>query len=686
MAVAAALGVVGVLAARQTTRSRSGGAAALVAAAGASGASAGGELVWVVGNSYTQKLGKPIGSQYAWVGAKVQVIDPYRAATLSVTNAGEVLAAFEGAASQFAWTLGCSDGSAHSLAGARVELSFVGVMDCSVRVELRTPSRAISADGLVKVRYVRREVRELDDADRDLWLDSLFKMWSHGGDEGRQLFGPAFISSDELLSIHATNSALRDNDHFHNGAGFLAQHVRLDNMVSKSLQAIDASISAPYWDWTIESRMVEAGDIESPFETPLWTAGWFGSLNFVDAPKVVGQHYGVSLDEFLERGFEAWAIRDGRWAFSKVQRLTGAEAAGKPVNSYGYLRSPWNNNPSPYVTRINFSYDAESMGMAWPTCSGLYAFITPQHVSAVWFMTHLEDMTIHAAVHQALGGTALDVRQTQLLLDLGQECYQTVIERHLWRAHLLEMVQGCDPLQANTTDAVRACQLACDAETPERIVEVGRFFLEHYACDAQEPQAADFKADVADWTVPRLLQLGAAVCSLTFIKGEHLEASGTTDPSFFITHPTLARYYQLKRLSGSNALVDDWPSVDASPEACVPAIDDCYSGYGQVEEADGCCAGHFRYSRFFTGIDGQVPTVGLDGANVLTNEQVMLQAEPTFSGEAALIFHHLDWDHCAEDFASLLAPEALRQHAAAGRGSAGASRPPADAGGAAMMN
>ena len=45
-----------------------------------------------------------------------------------------------------------------------------------------------------------------------------------------------------------------------------------------------------------------------------------------------------------------WAIPDGAFAFATARNA--AEAAGDvPLNAYGMLRAPWNNNPSPYVSR-----------------------------------------------------------------------------------------------------------------------------------------------------------------------------------------------------------------------------------------------------------------------------------------------------------------------------------------------
>ncbi|KAH8075706.1 paraquat-inducible protein A [Aureococcus anophagefferens] len=346
-------------------------------------------------------------------------------------------------------------------------------------------------------------------------------MWTVDGDEGRKKYDARFVSSDELLALHATNSALRDNDHFHNGAGFLAQHLRLDEMVLDSVQSVDASISTPYWDWTIESKLVEDRVISSPLDTPLWTADWFGSLNYAEAPVVVGPHYGLSTDEFFRRGFEAWAIRDGRWAYATVKRYDDVSGVSYPLNSYGFLRSPWNNNPSPYVTRVNFKYNADdvdaglSPAKSWPTCTNLYDFLLP-NATAVDFMTHLEDMTC-----------------------------------------------------ACTRSSARSSASTC-------------------------PRSAEGFAAVG------------AVCASAFLRAS-TSGAGTTDPSFFLVHPTLARYYQIKRLMPAFSYEDDWATVDGSSDACIPAIGDCFSdGQGTVEDPEDCCAGHFRYSTFYVDVDRTV--------------------------------------------------------------------------------
>ncbi|KAH8065725.1 hypothetical protein JL722_105 [Aureococcus anophagefferens] len=341
---------------------------------------------------------------------------------------------------------------------------------------------AASGGGTVAVRYVRRELRDLSEADRTTWLDA---------------------------------------------------------------RSVDASISTPYWDWTIESKLVEDRVISSPLDTPLWTADWFGSLNYAEAPVVVGPHYGLSTDEFFRRGFEAWAIRDGRWAYATVKRYDDYDADDVDAGL--------------------------SPAKSWPTCTNLYDFLLP-NATAVDFMTHLEDMTVHANVHQVLGGTILDVESTQAMLDAydavgssAASCYQTVAERHLWRNYFSEMKPACDPMAVSTSEDLRACQLDCDALPTSRLAEIGLWSMSNYKCPS-------------DHSVPALDAEGFA-----------------------------AARRAIKRLMPAFSYEDDWATVDGSSDACIPAIGDCFSdGQGTVEDPEDCCAGHFRYSTFYVDVDRTV--------------------------------------------------------------------------------
>lgn len=615
---------------------------------------------WRATNDYVETLGS-IGDDYAWTNKDVQVIDTWRPFQLYL----------DGTSSTVVWTLTQADGKVITKYGNGVSHIIQSVGDVRVKGIALDDQGVIegSSEGTLLVRYVRREIRDLTAEDRNRYLDALHVMWEVEGNDGRQQFTDKYISSNELLALHGTNSALRDNDHFHNGAGFLAQHLRLDTMVLESVQSIDPRVSTPYWDWTVEMAQVDAGELESPFESPLWTAEWFGSLNYALDPVVVGPHYGLSATEFFDRGFETWAIQDGRWAFSKVRKFKDSDPDRDmyPRNSYGFLRSPWNNNPSPYVTRVNFAYvkDAVDAGLSpvksWPTCSDLYAFMRPA-TTAVAFMTHLEDMTVHANIHQALGGTILDVASTETLLDAFESveiegytsCYQTVSERHMWRMYLSDFPDSCDD---SHSEGVLNCQLTCK-DLPDddvQLEKIGAWAVDHYACwNVMGDVDALSYADQA--TPAALKRVGRAICSTTFIKGEHLEASGTTDPSFFIVHPSLGRYYQMKKimaLQEPGTFVDDWAEADYGEGSCLPATGECLVASDRDQPSSECCAGHYRYSTFFKD-KMRTPAAGA----TLTNGGVMDAADPSNAGPDNLVFQHLRFDHCEDDFAALLDPTA----------------------------
>lgn len=62
-------------------------------------------------------------------------------------------------------------------------------------------------------------------------------------------------------------------DHIHEGNGFLAQHMKMDLIFEQAMQAVDASVTLPYWDFTIEG----AYNL-SVWDSPIFTADTFGSL------------------------------------------------------------------------------------------------------------------------------------------------------------------------------------------------------------------------------------------------------------------------------------------------------------------------------------------------------------------------------------------------------------------------
>jgi hypothetical protein len=109
----------------------------------------------------------------------------------------------------------------------------------------------VAGTGYLKCMYVRRELRSLTEKDLDATVSAMYQMWELEEDEGQAKYGPNFHNYARLLEYHYFNAAWQDADHVHEGNGFLPQHMKMDLIFSRSLAAIDPSISLMYWDFTM---------------------------------------------------------------------------------------------------------------------------------------------------------------------------------------------------------------------------------------------------------------------------------------------------------------------------------------------------------------------------------------------------------------------------------------------------
>ena len=107
-----------------------------------------------------------------------------------------------------------------------------------------------TAVGLAMCMYVRREIRSLTKFDLSATMDAMYALWSTTEEEGQSLYGSDFHNSTYFVEAHHFNAAWQDGDHIHEGMGFLTQHVKITNMFEAAMQAVDPSVSLPYWDFT----------------------------------------------------------------------------------------------------------------------------------------------------------------------------------------------------------------------------------------------------------------------------------------------------------------------------------------------------------------------------------------------------------------------------------------------------
>ena len=226
--------------------------------------------------------------------------------------------------------------------------------------------------------YVRRNIYTTSRGDRDRFLDSFVNLQAMSDAEA-QTWGPDCHPLSYFLSIHLEMAAGRVSDKFHDGMGFLTQHASLTNEFELALQALDPTVTIPYWDYTREGEAVfEADTLAAAWDTELWNDTWFGSS-----------------------GGPLHTVTTGRFAY---QVIGSAGNASLTSNPYGLLRAPWNVNKSPFVSRLH-KFCNYSMGYSiWPRCETHWNLTFSASYDAFYDWIWQAGYAPHGPVHYYIGG------------------------------------------------------------------------------------------------------------------------------------------------------------------------------------------------------------------------------------------------------------------------------------------
>ena len=144
------------------------------------------------------------------------------------------------------------------------------------------------------------------------------------------------------------------------------------------MQAVNASVSLPYWDFTIETAKGE--DL---FSSYAFKTATFGTLH---GPADTTWGWTYRNDSIKDA-----RIRNGRW--KNIKADVNKKYPDLDYN-FGYLRAPWNTNPSPYVSR--FAAYTTSL----PTCGNFYRML---EYSDLGDFLQNSPYSPHASTHGAIG-------------------------------------------------------------------------------------------------------------------------------------------------------------------------------------------------------------------------------------------------------------------------------------------
>ena len=469
--------------------------------------------------------------------------------------------------------------------------------------------------------YVRREIRDLSEDDLNSVMDAMYTLWSTDEDTGQALYGESYHSASYFSAAHDFNAAQQDADHIHEGLGFLPQHMKLTNMFEEAMQAVDPAVALPYWDFTID-----VAENKTIFESFIFTEDTFGSIT-----KPSSSYWGF---QYAEDSLDNTKILDGRWKDTKAEDNSRFPELG---NGFGYMRGPWNMNPSPYVTRFS------SYSPSLPSCSDYYGGI-----GMTGFVDFLATAPYgsHASTHGVIGSVfgcdkMSSMRSTGIIED--DESQLSLCKS--WGFYMKELYRGnyitsSDDCSVTSLDEEGiSCSFECNASQLDDMIDALKFTLpSQYMKKGMSTDDwitwRDFVCDGDGWRI--------------FV-GDHLESASPSDPSFWPIHPTQERLMQVKFMTGSFGSTKVWPSDAINDYVCDKAS--CYSAAeNRADYYDDCCYGHYEYDQLLDFTTG-------DRSNYVgpTNHKIVSDSDPTsMMYSMTYIYDDFDWDHCEEDFDALI--------------------------------
>lgn len=135
--------------------------------------------------------------------------EPYQPQTLTLTGLTVSGVAASVADYTVKWDLG-SSGVTATGSPATVQVDAVGVFACTVTATHRSTGAAYTQDFTLAVKYVRREIRSLSDADREAFFDALYKIYSVDAALGKKQYGAKFQTAEYFLWKHLTGAFRAD--------------------------------------------------------------------------------------------------------------------------------------------------------------------------------------------------------------------------------------------------------------------------------------------------------------------------------------------------------------------------------------------------------------------------------------------------------------------------------------------
>ena len=466
----------------------------------------------------------------------------------------------------------------------------------------------------VECLYVRRELRRMTDRDRNDWFDVLVELYKISQTEAQQRYGPAASSMHQLIAAHLDLVVYDMHlDHLHAGLGFLTHHTALSARAEFALQAVNPRLSMPYWDFTIDSQMVQKNSVKTLADSVVFSEDWFGVLDT-----------------------DAHTVTKGRWAYLEVPKHESQDET--PGNAFGVLRGPWNLNPSPYVTRFHGSCGSPH-SFSMPSC-GAHLQLVENYDEWRYVGDLIKQNAVHDGAHLytgGVGGECTEVKERVMEL-VGYNVTRALTQimpatmQWMYRAHLQKPPDSCV--------AGEPCAFTCSKNVTAATILVTELF-NHFG----------YSDEVTAWekNPNKEEAFKAFFCDTKAVLGDAIDAGGANDPTFWPIHPTLERLYQYKDLV-KPLKVRHWPTggeKNGEKDGASTTDDDyipCYSMWYSSK-----CESHHAFDKVafeanMRNDDGNyVPSVP-------TNHMFLHAMTPGGGNyRMSYVYENFLWEHCELD-------------------------------------
>ncbi|CAM9369255.1 unnamed protein product [Laminaria digitata] len=283
-----------------------------------------------------------------------------------------------------------------------------GIKELILTQTVTSTGERYQLDSFVVVKYVRREIRQLHEVDREAFFDTMETLYRLPTAEGVHLYGSEYKGIEFFVQMHLDGAGTKDCDHWHDDAGIMTHHVAYTLQFEQAMQLVDPSVSIPYWEYTIESAM----GLDGYGESEVFARDWFGEF---------------SPDNELH------TITEGRWAYLPVME----DAWDYVHNPYGLLRSPWNLDSTPYVTRHNTTSGETPTDMV--SCEVYSSCFESSSLKVINACLNGET---HGPVHILIGGE-WGASEEAFIQKVGYAESVPLVSKYLWRKGYLRIPDTC---------------------------------------------------------------------------------------------------------------------------------------------------------------------------------------------------------------------------------------------------